>query len=99
MRPSFGRPQETVHQYKLLVSELEGVLPVTPLQRWADAGGTAAGSATADPLRILPAALQNLHDYFVHVAARLERLHEAVDRAKYMFLAAKRKVDPLYTGK
>ena len=91
----FGRAQDTVHQYKLLVSELEAVLPVTPLQRWADVGGTATGGAAADPIRVLPAALQNLHDYFIHVAARLEHLHEAVDRAKEVFLAALRKVDAL----
>ncbi len=84
--------QETVHQYKLLVSELEAVLPVSPLQRWADGGGSAGNGSAADPLRALPAAVQNLHDYLIHVAARLERLHEAVDRAKDVFLAALRKV-------
>jgi hypothetical protein len=89
----WGRDQETVQQYKLLVSELEAVLPVMPLQRWADSGGTEMGGAEADPLRVLPAALQNLHDYLIHVAARLERLHEAVDRAKGIVLAAMRKVD------
>ena len=88
---SAGR-QETVQQYKLLVSELEAVLPVSPLQRWADAGGPAGNGSAGDPLRALPAAVQNLHDYLIHVAARLERLHEAVDRAKDVFLAALRKV-------
>ena len=82
-----------MQQYKLLVSELEAVLPLTPLQLWADASGFAGnGSAVADPLRALPAAVQNLHDYLIHVAARLERLHEAVDRAKDVFLDAMRKV-------
>ena len=84
--------QETVQQYKLLVSELEAVLPVTPLQRWADASGPAGNGAAADPLRALPAAVQNLHDYLIHVAARLERLHEAVACAKDAFLDAMRKV-------
>ena len=84
-----------MHQYKLLVSELEAVLPASPLQRWADAGGSAGNGSPADPLRALPAAVQNLHDYLIHVAARLERLHEAVDRAKDVFLAAMRKVCPM----
>ena len=81
-----------MHQYKLLVSELEAVLPVSPLQRWADGGGSAGNGSAADALRALPAAVQNLHDYLIHVAARLERLHEAVDRAKDVFLAAMRQV-------
>ena len=74
-----------MQQYQRLVAELEHVLPVR---------GGGNGRGAADPLQALPAALHNLHEFFTHVAARLERLHEAVTAAKDANLATRRRVRP-----
>ena len=75
-----------MQQYQKLVAELEHVLPVR------GAGGARAQAAAADPLQSLPTALHNLHEFFTYVAARLERLHEAVTTAKDAHLATRRRV-------
>lgn len=49
-------------------------------------------------LQALPASLSNLHDYLVYVAARIERLAEALSTARQAFLAGRRQVRALRRG-
>ena len=93
--------QEAVAQYTAIAADLERVLP------------QGAGSALArqsggeDALQALPAALSNLHSLLIHVAARLDRLHEHLADAKEAHLAnlaAVRSISPdgsscLYAGR
>lgn len=67
---------------------LEALLP----QRLGDFGGKGQndGNGTASAIAALPAVLHNLHDFFNHVAARLEKLHEGVAAAKEAFLERRR---------
>ena len=76
-----------MQQYQRLVIELEAVLPMR-----GAGGGYNAAAGVADPFQALPLALNNLHEFFTHVAARLEALHDAVATAKDLYLEQRRKV-------
>ncbi|BDA40534.1 probable nucleoporin p58/p45 [Coccomyxa sp. Obi] len=76
--PSF---QEAVAQYTAIAADLERVLPQGSA---AQARRAACGE---DALQALPAALSNLHSLLIHVAARLDRLHERLADAKEAHLA------------
>lgn len=53
-------------------------------------GGMGGGGDDAAAVAALPTLVSRMHDYFVHVAARLERLHGEVGRAREAYLAARR---------
>lgn len=72
--------QETVAQYAAMVADLERSLPLST-------SAPGRQPAAADVLQALPSALSNLHDFFIHVAARLERVHERLADAKEAYLA------------
>lgn len=86
--------QESVAQYAAIAADLERVLPAAgaPQQR------RPPGGSGEDALQALPSALANLHDLLIHVAARLERLHERLADAKEAHLAELSAVRPrVYT--
>lgn len=74
-----------VEQYRAMVGELEVVLPGAAGASGMDAQGVDAGQALSETLN-------NLHDVFIHVAADLDTLHEAVAAAKEAHLARQRQV-------
>jgi hypothetical protein len=86
--------QETMEQYRALVAELEALLPAQlsrKQQQYQQDGDGDGGGATA-ALAALPVVLNNLHDFFNHVAARLEKLHDGVAAARDAFLERRRQV-------
>ena len=78
--------QEKADECTKLVSELERVLPASALQQ-AHAPRSSSGSKQAT--QMLEAALLNMHDYFVHVAARVASLQEATEAAREAHLRSK----------
>lgn len=85
--------QETMEQYRALVAELEALLPAQlsrKQQQYQQEDGDGGGAAAA--LAALPVVLNNLHDFFNHVAARLEKLHDGVAAARDAFLERRRQV-------
>lgn len=76
--------QEAVEQYRRLLGEVEALV----------AGEGALPDCSPPPPVVLPAVLHNLHDFFCHVAARLERLHDSVATLRQAFLAHRRQVRP-----
>lgn len=64
-----------VSEYGRCIEELETVLAAATLQ-------DGPPGAAPDLLTALPTVVSNLHDYFVAVAAKLERTHAEVERAK-----------------
>lgn len=76
--------QEAVEQYRRLLGEVEALV----------AGEGALPDCSPPPAVVLPAVLHNLHDFFCHVAARLERLHDSVATLRQAFLAHRRQVRP-----
>jgi hypothetical protein len=71
--------QETVSQYAAMVADLERTLPLS-----SEPSNKAAGP---DVLQALPSALSNLHEFFINVAARLDRVHEQLAEGKEAYLA------------
>ncbi|GIL89718.1 hypothetical protein Vretimale_16622 [Volvox reticuliferus] len=70
-----------IEQYHSCISELERVMQ------------TAVGNGTVDEAAAvlnLPTLVSHMHDYFVHVAARMERLHKEVARVREAYLARQR---------
>ncbi len=83
--------QEALEQYRSLVVQLEALLP----QQGFKAGGGGNGQqqdGRPSAVAALPVVLHNLHDFFNHVAARLEKLHEGVAATKEAFLERRREV-------
>jgi len=74
--------EELLSQYKGMVLELQGLVATK-----ADALAHDEGAAGA-----LFHALNNMHDFFVHVAAKVERLHDGVQMEKDKYLASQRKL-------
>jgi nucleoporin p58/p45 len=68
---------QQISEYKKVVSELEHALAAQGALRGAD-GALAAGALGLDVTEALPTVVANLHDYFTHVAAKLERVHNEV---------------------
>ncbi|GLC41826.1 hypothetical protein PLESTM_001244200 [Pleodorina starrii] len=71
-----------IEQYHGCISELERVMQAA-----------AIGYGTCDEAAAvlnLPTLVSHMHDYFVHVAARLERLHSEVARSREAYLAQQR---------
>ena len=57
-----------------MLSELEQALPQ------ADVMASLGATDEASMVQALPLVISHMHDYFVHVAARLEHLHQGVSR-------------------
>ncbi|KAK9916411.1 hypothetical protein WJX75_002273 [Coccomyxa subellipsoidea] len=74
--PSF---QEGVAQYAAIAADLQRVLP-------ASTAPTQQRPGAEDALQALPGALANLHGLLMHVAARLDSLHERLADAKQAHL-------------
>lgn len=74
--------QETLRQYGAMAGGLEKGLA---LGGPGGQGGRRAGGW--DPMTALPASVANVHDFIMHLAARLERLQERLSGAKEAFLA------------
>ncbi len=83
--------QEKAEECVRLVSELERVVPASALQQsqWP---GTAKASSSKGPAQSLQTALLNMHEYFVHVAARVASLQEATEKAREAHLHTRRQV-------
>ena len=64
--------QLTLENYSQVLGELERALPP------ADVMASIGASDEASVIRALPMVISHMHDYFVHVAARLEKLHQEV---------------------
>lgn len=75
--------QETLEQYRKMVAEVEALLPRE---------GSSQRTQPPLPVDVLPMVLRNLHDFFCHVAARLEKLHDAVAVQREAFLLRRHKV-------
>jgi hypothetical protein len=73
--------QETIVQYQCVVAELERVAPPCQLLQLGNQ------REERGVLQALPPTLNNVHDYLLHVAARLERLTQRIDQAKAAHLA------------
>jgi len=71
---------DTLDTYRQVVSELESALPPSAFTGGDDAALVAQ----------LPTIVSHMHDFFVHVAARLEQLHNEVERSKAAFLEQRR---------
>lgn len=84
-------PQEKVEECTRLVSELERALPASALQQpqW---GGSSSAARPKDSAQSLQMAVLNMHDYFVHVAARVAALQAATDAAREAHLGSRRLV-------
>jgi hypothetical protein len=92
--------QETMEQYRALVAELEALLPAQlsrKQQQYQQEDGDGGGAAAA--LAALPVVLNNLHDFFNNVAARLEKLHDGVAAARDAFLELRRQVGHIANSK
>ncbi|KAK9859864.1 hypothetical protein WJX84_005681 [Apatococcus fuscideae] len=81
--------QEKVEECTRLVSELERALPASALQQpqW---GGSSSAARPKDSAQSLQMAVLNMHDYFVHVAARVAALQAATDAAREAHLGSRR---------
>ncbi|KAG2488829.1 hypothetical protein HYH03_012628 [Edaphochlamys debaryana] len=80
--------REAMEQYHRCISELERVVPsASSLYGTSSYGGGGAADADAVAVQGLPVLVAHMHDYFVHVAARLEKLHAEVARSRDAYLA------------
>ncbi|KAG1666542.1 hypothetical protein FOA52_014439 [Chlamydomonas sp. UWO 241] len=75
--------QQTLDNYRSVIGELEQALPADIAERLGN--GDDAGMAQQ-----LPLVIAHMHDFFVHVAARMERLHQEVQKCKDLFIAQRR---------
>lgn len=105
--PYLGMAVRSFHaaleQYHRCIAELERV--IGPSLAAAAAGGGAGllagfgggGGGAEEVLAVqsLPLLVSRMHDYFVHVAARLDKLHGEVTRAREAYLAQRRAVGDL----
>lgn len=66
-----------------MVTEVEALLP---------GKSSSQRSQPSLPVDVLPTVLRNLHDFFCHVAARLEKLHDAVAVQREAYLLRRQKV-------
>lgn len=63
--------QQTLEHYRQVISELEQALP-------SQVAAAMGAGDDASLVQQLPLVISHMHDYFVHIAARLERLHQQV---------------------
>lgn len=73
--------QQTLENYRQVIGELEQALPSSYL---LSAGGGLWGGASdeASVIQALPLVISHMHDFFVHVAAQLEKLHQYVQKQR-----------------
>lgn len=64
-----------MENYNQVLSELEQALPPSDAVSSMTGGGQVDEASVAQSL---PLVISHMHDYFVHVAARLEKLHQEV---------------------
>jgi hypothetical protein len=69
---------QQVAEYKKVVAELEHALAAQGALRGPDGPGGPGAPGGVDVTEALPTVVANLHDYFTHVAAKLERVHNEV---------------------
>jgi len=74
--------QQTLETYRQCISELEQALPTD--------GRAALMADESGVVQSLPVVVSHMHDYFVHVAAKMEKLHQEVQRCKEAFVAQRR---------
>jgi len=77
--------QRDVEQYTVMVRELEKLLPLSAAYK-----DKAQGNDADEFLRSLPAAMLNMRDLLVHIAAKMEALHTRIEDAKVHFLGQQR---------
>lgn len=75
--------QQTLDNYRQVIGELEQALP-------SDIMASLGASDESSLVERLPLVISHMHDYFVHVAARMERLHQEVQRSKDAFITQQR---------
>lgn len=68
--------QQALGEYRQVISELEQALPPDALVG-AFGVGQSTGMDETSMTRTLPLVISHLHDYFTHVAARIEKLQKA----------------------
>lgn len=83
---SVGRMEAKYTDCQQMVEELEKVL-----RPFARNRGIESDTGDSSLAEVLPNALQNLHQFFVHVAAKVESLHVLVESARSAFLAQRRR--------
>eukprot|EP00850_Spirogloea_muscicola_P015029 SM000112S23971 [mRNA] locus=s112:171830:174148:+ [translate_table: standard] len=64
---------------------------VVELEALAEAGGAGRDVGSGGAPQCLPAVVVNLHAFFIHIAARVEALHQQVAAGKQAFLADRRR--------
>ena len=72
--------QQTLAEYRSVISELEQALPPDALVGAFGVGGV--GTDEASMTQTLPLVISHLHEYFTHVAAKLSKLHKIVEEAR-----------------
>lgn len=82
LRRAVSSFQDTLEQYRKMVAEVEALLPPE---------GSSQYQQAPLPVDVLPTVLRNLHDFFCHVAARLEKLHDSVAVHREAFLQRRQK--------
>ncbi len=79
--------QQTLESYGQVVAELEQALGPSAGLLAHHLGPTAD---EASVVQALPIVISHMHDYFVHVAAKLEKLHQEVQRCKEAYISQRR---------
>ncbi|CAI5467915.1 unnamed protein product [Closterium sp. Yama58-4] len=82
-----------VTEYRHKLTELQAAIePALADSRFGGSYSRAASAASAAAaVEALPVIIKNLHEFFIHVAAQVERVHERVDAARNAFLAERRR--------
>ncbi|CAI5946298.1 unnamed protein product [Closterium sp. NIES-64] len=88
-----ARFEVKVTEYRHKLTELQAAIePALADSRFGVGYSRAASAASAAAaVEALPVIIKNLHDFFIHVAAQVERVHERVDAARNAFLAERRR--------
>ncbi|KAI5067884.1 hypothetical protein GOP47_0016229 [Adiantum capillus-veneris] len=79
-----SRFEHQLQEYRQWVEELERLL-------FADNDENAMDSTHHSVLQSLPLVLTNIHDFFIHVAAKVETLHQHIWSRRTIYLANQRK--------
>ncbi|KAH7444733.1 hypothetical protein KP509_02G089900 [Ceratopteris richardii] len=84
LQHTVSRFEHQLQEYRQWVEELERLL-------FAENDENGKGSTRHSVLQSLPLVLTNIHDFFIHVAAKVETLHQQIWSRRTMYLANQRK--------
>uniref|UniRef100_A0A7R9Z5P3 Nucleoporin Nup54 alpha-helical domain-containing protein n=1 Tax=Chlamydomonas euryale TaxID=1486919 RepID=A0A7R9Z5P3_9CHLO len=75
--------QQTLENYRTVIGELEQALPADIMDRFGVGDDVSVAQA-------LPLVISHMHDFFVHVAARMDKLHQEVQKCKDNFMTQRK---------